>query len=94
MDRNTFKDKAKKGIDDLFSEIEKLEQKREKLQGEARVKYNEKIAQLKEKRIELQHKYQSMKDATPEKWEEARGSFSKSFDSLKEGFSRLAEIFK
>jgi hypothetical protein len=94
MDRNTFKEKAKKSIDDLFSRMDELELKKEKVQGEAKLRYDEKITQLKTKRAELQQKFQNMKDASPEKWEEAKEAFNKSLDSLKDGFSKLAELFK
>lgn len=94
MDRNTFKEKAKKSIDNLFAKIDQLEQKREKFQGDAKVKYEEKIAQLKIKRAELQQKYQNMKNASPEKWEEAKEAFNKSLDSFKAGLSKLGELFK
>lgn len=94
MDRNTFKEKAKKSIDNLFAKIDQLEQKREKFQGDTKVKYEEKIAQLKIKRAELQQKYQNMKNASPEKWEEAKEAFNKSLDSFKAGLSKLGELFK
>ena len=94
MDRNTFKEKAKKGIDDLFSKIDEFELKKEKVQGDAKVKYEEGIAQLKIKRVELQQKFQNMKDASPEKWEEAKEAFNKSLGSFKAGLSKLGELFK
>jgi len=94
MDRKTFKEKAKKSIDDLFARIDDLDLKKEKFQGEAKFKYDEKITQLKTKRAELQQKFQNMKDASPEKWEEAKEAFNKSLDSFKAGLSKLGELFK
>jgi hypothetical protein len=94
MDREEFKEKAKKGIDDLFAKIEELDQKKDMVQDQVKAKYNEKIAELKIKKAELQLKYQSLKESSGDKWDDAKGSFNTSFESLKEGFSKLTEILK
>ncbi len=94
MDRNKLKEKAKTAIDDIFAKVDELESKRGEVQEDLKVKYDERIADLKTRRVELQSRYKELASASEGKWEEASKAFNSSLDSFKEGFSKLASIFK
>jgi peptidoglycan hydrolase CwlO-like protein len=94
MEREKFKTKAKKSIDDIFAKINELESKRDKVREDAKGEYDERISNLKTRREELQKKYESLKKAGDDKWEEAKKTFSSSADSFKEGFSKLSGLFR
>ena len=89
MEREEFKEKAKKSIDDLFLQIEKLEAKMKQAKADAKVKYKDEIDELKQKKAEIQ----GLLDKVEDKWEEVKLAFNESAPSFKEGFARLAKIF-
>ncbi|ALO16445.1 hypothetical protein L21SP5_02825 [Salinivirga cyanobacteriivorans] len=94
MDKETYKAKAKKSIDDIFNKIDELEAKKHKAQESAKQKYNEKIEDLKARKQELQEKYDELTNATEERWEIAKTKFSESADYFNKGFAELGNIFK
>jgi hypothetical protein len=94
MDKEKFKNKAKDSIDEIFAKIDELEVKKDKAIGEAKIEYEEKLAELKSKKIELQAKYDKLVEASEENWEEVKVAFSSASESFKEGFSKIASLFK
>lgn len=94
MDRENFKTKAKESIDDIFAKIDELEVKKDLAIGQAKAEYEEKLVELKLKKDELVAKYDSLFAATEENWEEVKEAFSSASDSFKEGFSKIASLFK
>lgn len=92
MNKEDFKKKAKKSIDDIFAKIDELEAKKDKVKGDAKAKYEEKLNKLKTKKKELQAKYDALVNASDEKWEEEKSTFSSATDSFKEGFSKIASM--
>lgn len=53
MERDKFKDDAKKMIDELFNKIDTLERKKDNVKDSAKEQYVKQIADLKEKKNEL-----------------------------------------
>ncbi len=94
MTREEFKEKAKNSIDDIFAKLDELEVKKNKAQEDVKQKYEQRKAELSAKRADLQMKYQELSTVSEGKWEEAKKDFYKSLDSLKDGFSKLASIFR
>ncbi|SDB92828.1 sll1863 family stress response protein [Williamwhitmania taraxaci] len=94
MDKQTFKENAKKSIDDIFAKIEELEAKNENFKERSKIEYDENLAELKAKRDELQAKYRELENATEEKWDEVKIAFSSASESFKEGFSKITALFK
>ena len=94
MNREKFKEKAKKGIDDLFARIEELESQKEDLKEKSKAKYREIMAEIKEIEADLEAKFRRMDDAGDGKWAEAKEAFSQSAESFKEAFKHLASLFK
>jgi len=93
MEREEFKEKAKKSIDDLFVRIEKLEAKMNQVKADAKVEYKEEIDALRQKKEEMQGLLDKVENAVEDKWEEVKAAFNESAPSFKEGFSRLGKIF-
>ena len=92
MNKEDFKKKAKTSIDDIFAKIDELEEKKDKVKGDAKATYEEKLNNLKTKKKELQAKYDALVNASDEKWEEVTSTFSSATDSFKEGFSKIASL--
>jgi hypothetical protein len=93
MNKEEFKNNAKKSIDDIFAKIDELEAKKDKAVSAAKIEFEEKIAELKLKKAELESKYSKLLNATEENWEEVKTAFASASVSFKEGFSKLASLF-
>jgi len=94
MEKQEFKEKAKKRIDEIFAKIDELEASKDKVKDDFREKYNESIADLKKKKDVLIARYNELDEAKDSKWAEVKDAFSDASDSFKEGFSKLTSIFK
>ena len=94
MDKQTFKENAKKSIDDIFAKINELEAKKDNVKEKVKGDYNEIIADLKSKQDVLQTNYKELKNATEDKWEEAKDAFSSALESFKEGFVKITSFLR
>jgi DNA repair exonuclease SbcCD ATPase subunit len=94
MDRNTFKENAKKSIDEIFNKIEELESKKDTLSESLKAEYDKKIAELKLKRIELKSNLDDMEKVAESKLDELKGTVEAASASFKDGFNKLADLFK
>jgi outer membrane murein-binding lipoprotein Lpp len=92
MNKEEFKMKAKKSIDDVFAKIDALEAKKDKVKGDVKAEYEEKINNFKTKKKELQAKYDALVNTSDEKWEEVKSTFSSATESFKEGFSKIESL--
>lgn len=94
IDREIFKKRAKKSIDNIFAKIDKLDVKKDMVKEKAKAEYKEIMADLKSKKADLQAKYKKLENATEDKWEEVKKTFSVAADSFEEGFSKIGSLFK
>jgi outer membrane murein-binding lipoprotein Lpp len=94
MNREEFREKAKKGIDELFAKIEELEAKSGDLKEKSKVKYREIMAEIKEIEAELEAKYKKLEESGDSKWADTKAAFSKSAEAFKEAFQHLTSLFK
>ncbi len=93
-DKENFKKKAKKSIDEIFAKFDKLEAKKDNIKEKGKAEYKEIMADLKSKKADLQQKYDKLENATEDKWEEVKQTFSKAADSFEEGFSKIGSLTK
>ncbi len=93
-DRETFQKKAKESIDGIFAKIDKLDAKKDNVKEKAKAEYKELTADLKSKKADLQVKYNKLENATEDKWEEVKKTFSNAADSFEEGFSKIGSLTK
>ncbi len=94
MEREDFKNKAKKSLDEIFAKIDELEAKKDKAFNEVKAEYEETISELKKKKDELLTKYNRLSNASEEDWEEIKNAFSSASVSFKDGVSKFISLFK
>ena len=94
MDKEDFKTRAKNSIDELFAKIDELEAKKGGTFEKAKEEYEEMISQLKVKKDELQAKYRKLMDGSDDEWDDVKSAFSNASENLKEGFSKMANLFR
>ncbi len=93
MEKEKFKQNAKKTIDDIFNKIEELEQKRNHVSDRVKAKYDEQIAALKAKYADMEKDYQELESTSGQAWNDAKQKFSESADYFKAGLTTIAQIF-
>ena len=94
MDKETFRQNAKKSIDGIYDELHRLQEKAKKAEGATKAMYEEKVAILKSKMKDLQPKYDALGNATEETWESVKKTFSSALVSIKEGLNKITSVFK
>jgi len=94
MDRETFKNNAKKSIDSIFAKIDELESKKDQAKSETKVEYEQMLQSLRSKKDRLIEQYDALANSSEGKWEEAKEAFSSASDSFKEGFSKISSLFR
>jgi hypothetical protein len=94
MDKETFKQNAKNGIDEIFDAIERVQERATVVGEEAKVRFNETLVELRQKKKDVQAKYDELESSSDEKWEEVKGAFSSAFDSFKDGLKKITSIIK
>ncbi len=92
MDRQKIKTEAKQKIDDLFKQLDHMEQKKEQVKSEAKGKYSQYLEDMKARKKEVQDKYRHLEQVSEEKWNEAQKDFQKSSSAFSEGVSKLKSI--
>ena len=94
MDKETFKQNAKKSIDEIFDAIDRVQERANTVEGEAKVRFEQNLIELKAKKKDLQAKYDKLGNTSEEKWEEVKNAFSSASDSFKEGFKKITSLIK
>jgi len=93
MNKEEFKQKAEKTIDDLSARIEDLKAKKEAAEDQAESKIEAALAELKEKKDELEDRLDKIEDAVEEEWDEFKEKFSSSIDAVKNKLSEWSSVF-
>lgn len=94
MEKDKFRDRIKKSIDELFASIDELDSRKYELKDKTKAKYNEIMAEIKQLEAVLearQHRAQTTEDKN---WEEAKRAFKQSALSFREAFENLASYLK
>lgn len=84
--RHDYLDKIKAQLEEWEYDIDRLEARLEDLQGEARVKMDKAIADLKIKQKDMQIKMKQIEEAAEDAWQDVKDGFELAWDSLKLGF--------
>lgn len=92
--RNEFIEKIKSGLDDLDQRIEELKQRGDKLEGEAKKEYENRLHDLREKRRESQRKLDEVQAAGEEKWQQLKDEAEHAWKSLGNSFNYFKSHFK
>lgn len=94
MTREEYKEAASKAIDQVGDQIDKMKAKKNEVSGQLREQYDSALKDLELKQAKMTEKYNEMKSASDDKWEEVKSTFSSASDSFREGFSKLSTLFK
>jgi len=86
--------KLKAEFDELNAEIDLFEAKARQAQTGAKIKYEEHIAELRQKREELRQRFERLGHAGGDIQEEFKQGAEKMWDSLKELFARTKREFE
>ena len=92
MNRQEFKEKAKKTLDNVFAKIEKIENKSQNVSEKVKSEFNEEIAELKMEKARLEKKFHDLENSSEEQWEKSKAVFNESANSFKEGFEKLGKL--
>lgn len=87
-----FREKAKSQIDEIFDELDRLRDKKNKMEAEGKFEYEKRIQELEIKKRELESSYKNLKTASEDKWSEAIDAWESSKEDFKSGFSKLKTI--
>ncbi|HKL51006.1 MAG TPA: hypothetical protein VJ902_00610 [Wenzhouxiangellaceae bacterium] len=92
--RNEFIEKMKNGLDDLDKQIEDLKERGEKLEGEAKKEYENRLHDLREKRREAKRQLDEAQAASEEKWEQFKDEAEHAWKALGNSFNYFKSHFK
>lgn len=93
MNKEEFKQKAEKTINDLSARIEELKAKKEAAEDQAESKFEAALAELKEKKEELEDRLDKIEDAVEEEWDQFKEKFTSSIDVVKNKLSEWSSVF-
>lgn len=94
MEKDKFRDRIKKSIDELFASIDELDSRKEELKDKTKAKYHEVMAEIKQLEAVLEARHQRVQHADDRNWEEAKKAFKQSAASFREAFENLATYLK
>jgi nucleotide-binding universal stress UspA family protein len=92
--RKVYVDKVESQLKEWGTEIDILKAKAEKAKAEAKIKYYERIKDLRAKQESLGLKLQELKGSGGEAWEEVKTGVDKAVKELKEAFKRAKSKWK
>ena len=94
MEKENFKNKASRSIDEIFEKIDELEAKKDKALDAAKVEFEKMISDLHLKKDELLASYAKLFNESEENWEEVKYEFASAEVSFEEGIERIDEMFE
>ena len=84
--RNEYLEKLKAQLEEWEYDIDRLEAKLEDAQGDAKVKMDKAINDLKTRQKDMQAKLKNIEEAAEDAWHDVKDSLEMAWDSLKLGF--------
>lgn len=84
--RHEYLEKLKAQLEEWEYDIDRLEARLEDAQGEARIKMDKAIADLKSRQKDVQAKLKKMEEAAEDAWQDVKDGLELAWDSLKLGF--------
>jgi predicted nucleic acid-binding Zn-ribbon protein len=94
MSREDFVIKLKEKIDLWNADLDRLQAKADQTSAEARVKYQQQIEDLQEKRQALEEKIAQLRGAGEGAWEDIRTGMEIAWGSMSEALSSALQRFK
>lgn len=94
VDKDKIIQEAKKQLDVLSKELDKLEGKMKDLSGEGKKVYEKQSAELRAMLKEAEKKYEEAKNASEETWEEVKGYLDLTGKALKNSFNYFLSHYR
>jgi DNA repair ATPase RecN len=94
MSREEFVLKLKEKIDLWNADLNKLQARADQASAEARIKYQQQIEDLQEKRQELEGKMAQLRGAGEGAWEDVKSGTEIAWSSMSEALSSALQRFK
>jgi chromosome segregation ATPase len=92
--RKAYAEKVEAQLKEWGTNIDILKAKAEKAKAEAKIKYYERIQDLRAKQESLDQKLQELKESGEEAWEEVKTGVDQAIKDLKEAFKRAKSKWK
>ena len=94
MEKDKYRERIKRSIDELFATIDDLDSKRGDVLEKAKLKYNEIMAQIKQLEASLEKKSRQAREGEEPGWEEAKKAFRNSALSFREAMENLISFIR
>lgn len=92
--REEYIDKMSNQLKEWSAKIDDLESKAHAVKADAKIVYEQRIRELKDKREDVTQKLRDLKGAGNEAWEAVKAGLDKSWDEFKNAFSDARDKFK
>jgi len=92
--RNEFIGQMKDRLDELDKEIDKLKGEAGKFESKARMEYENRLHDLREKRREAKRKIDDLRSAGDEKWQQLKDETEHAWKALGNSFNYFKSHFK
>lgn len=93
-DRDEYQRRMENRMDQMDRQIEEMKERSRNATGEAKAKWDREVAELEDERREARTKYNNLKNATAEQWENMKTEVDQAMDSLERGYNRTLEAMK
>lgn len=94
MDKEQFRDRIKKSIDELFEVFDELDARKDELKEKSRARYNEIINEMKDWESKFESKQRQAKEGGDPHWEEAKQAFARSAGAFRDAMENLASFLR
>ncbi|RQD63058.1 MAG: hypothetical protein D5R98_05845 [Desulfonatronovibrio sp. MSAO_Bac4] len=92
--KDAYVQKLKGKLDELNAEFDKISARADQAEGDAKIRYQEQMKDLREKRLDMEKTIESLKDAGDSSWEDMKQGLEDSWATWKESFSKAKSEFK
>jgi len=92
--RDAYLEKAKAQLDEWNAELDSLEAKARGATADAKIKYDEEITAIRQRRDEAKRKFAEIQSASEDAWEQLKEGAEAAWNSLKEAVTKAKSQFK
>jgi chromosome segregation ATPase len=93
-DRDVYVEKMKTKIDEWNADLAKLEARSREANADMRLKYDEKIQELKGQRERAEEQMKELQRASEESWKRMRDGMESAWDEINRAFREAADRFR
>ncbi|MFA5417956.1 MAG: hypothetical protein WC341_05805 [Bacteroidales bacterium] len=80
-------------IDEVFNQVDKLNSKKNELSENVRQRYETQQKAMAQHKADLIKRYEKLKSASYEEWDEVKRAYSESLERYKVGFDEFKKLF-